>query len=95
MGDFADDSLDRSVDDLYEYGEYVSGRISVEDALDRGIIDNNGQTIGIRHSFSVKKPSGPGPCPRCGSQTILKTSRIGIDFFGCSKYPECNGNRNV
>ncbi len=28
-------------------------------------------------------------CPNCGSKMIVRTSRYGTQFLGCSKYPEC------
>ena len=34
-------------------------------------------------------------CPRCGSQTVIRTSKkgpnIGHSFYLCSRYPECKG----
>ncbi len=38
-------------------------------------------------------------CPKCGSKMVLRTARkgkySGKNFWGCSKYPECNGILNV
>ncbi|MCD7739792.1 MAG: type I DNA topoisomerase [Candidatus Gastranaerophilales bacterium] len=28
-------------------------------------------------------------CPECGSKMVVRTSRYGTQFLGCSKYPEC------
>ena len=28
-------------------------------------------------------------CPNCGSKMVVRTSRYGSQFLGCSKYPEC------
>lgn len=28
-------------------------------------------------------------CPNCGSKMVIRTSRFGSQFLGCSKYPEC------
>lgn len=39
------------------------------------------------------KPSGPGPCPRCGAPTKLKEGPHG-PFHGCTNFPDCRGNRN-
>lgn len=34
-------------------------------------------------------------CPKCGSDMVLRTAKQGDhkgeDFWGCSKYPKCNG----
>ncbi len=35
-------------------------------------------------------------CPRCGEKMIERTSRkTGQTFFGCSRYPKCQGTRKV
>jgi DNA topoisomerase I len=31
-----------------------------------------------------------GPCPRCKSKLLIRTSRYGGQFIGCSGYPKCN-----
>lgn len=28
-------------------------------------------------------------CPKCGKKMIVRTSRFGTQFLGCSGYPEC------
>lgn len=38
---------------------------------------------------------GPGPCPICGSSTLLKTNtHLSIPFYGCIEYPHCKGSRD-
>jgi len=38
-------------------------------------------------------------CPKCGSEMVLRTARkgkyAGKNFWGCSKYPNCNGILNT
>lgn len=38
-------------------------------------------------------------CPKCGSKMVLRTARrgkfSGQKFWGCSKYPNCNGILNI
>lgn len=38
-------------------------------------------------------------CPKCGSKMVLRTARkgkyTGKNFWGCSKYPNCNGILNI
>ena len=29
------------------------------------------------------------PCPECGKKIVVKKSKKGKKFFGCSGYPEC------
>lgn len=33
-------------------------------------------------------------CPKCGGSMVLRTSREGKKFYGCSDYPRCNGTRS-
>ncbi|WP_018139200.1 MULTISPECIES: AAA domain-containing protein [unclassified Thioalkalivibrio] len=41
------------------------------------------------------KPAVNGPaCPKCGKTTRLREGRYG-HFYGCVKYPECNGTAQV
>ena len=30
------------------------------------------------------------PCPKCGGKVLVKRSKKGKKFFGCSNYPECD-----
>ena len=30
-------------------------------------------------------------CPKCGAPMVLRRSRFGKLFYGCSKFPKCNG----
>ena len=30
------------------------------------------------------------PCPKCGGKILVKRSKKGKKFFGCSNYPECD-----
>lgn len=34
-------------------------------------------------------------CPNCGSEMVLRWSKRGSYFWGCSKYPDCNGIVNL
>jgi hypothetical protein len=34
-------------------------------------------------------------CPKCGSAMLVRRSRFGRLFYGCSKWPSCNGLRNI
>jgi len=40
------------------------------------------------------RPLGPGSCPKCGADTILRNGSHG-QFYGCSTFPKCKGSRNV
>jgi DNA topoisomerase-1 len=32
----------------------------------------------------------PGTCPLCGGKMVLKKSKRGRSFYGCSQFPACN-----
>lgn len=34
-------------------------------------------------------------CPKCGEAMVLRRSRFGKLFYGCSNYPKCNGLVNI
>lgn len=34
-------------------------------------------------------------CPKCGAPMVIRRSRFGKLFYGCSKYPKCNGIVNI
>jgi len=45
---------------------------------------------------ATRKKTDLTKCPRCGSKMIERTNRkTGQTFFGCSRYPNCRGTRQV
>jgi DNA topoisomerase-1 len=34
-------------------------------------------------------------CPNCGEPMVVRRSRFGKLFYGCSQYPKCNGILNI
>ena len=34
-------------------------------------------------------------CPKCGAPMVVRRSRFGKLFYGCSNYPKCNGIKNL
>jgi hypothetical protein len=48
-------------------------------------------------SHAPPKPAGSIPnCPKCQKTMRLRTNRNdGIQFWGCSSYPDCNGIVNI
>lgn len=62
-----------------------------EDPASYGIMDDNdGSEVRYEPDF---RPQGPGECPLCGGPTKLKNGRYG-PFYGCLKWPECQGSRS-
>jgi DNA topoisomerase-1 len=50
----------------------------------KDIIDSTGE-VGLTSSLEEKL------CPECGSAMIVRRSRFGRLFYGCSAYPKCRG----
>ena len=52
----------------------------------------------IRHEATAGKENAP-VCPECGAPMRKRKAKAGRnagqEFWGCTKYPECNGIRNV
>lgn len=57
----------------------------------------SGDQINKKQSEPVQETSPR--CPKCGSAMVIKTARQGKrkgkDFWGCTKYPDCDGVVNI
>lgn len=94
MGEFADDAIFDSLMAECDRQDYRMGMISEEEAYEMGITDEHGrESTGYRNG-GKRKVSGPGPCPKCKAPTELKDGQFG-EFYGCTRFPTCNGSRNV
>lgn len=55
-----------------------------------------GRTEELREAAKIPSPES---CPKCGSAMVVRTAkrgnRAGSDFYGCTRYPRCNGIRQV
>lgn len=105
MGDYADDALDRAMDDC-ELFEELQRKGDIQSMFDNGFISEGGDvyipvtlpdalrgTKPRQHHFN--KPSGPGVCPICGAGTHPVTNKTTkAIFYGCDNYPDCKGSRN-
>lgn len=72
----------------------ASGNISMLDYMDSFYSDlkttiNSTQEVGIEHTGESKI------CPKCESPMVIRRSRFGKLFYGCSTYPKCNGIVNI
>ena len=47
----------------------------------------------IKNSFAGKKTDKI--CPLCGAPMVIRRSRFGKLFYGCSKFPKCHGIVNI
>ena len=48
-------------------------------------------TIGSNSETGITTEGTDKLCPNCGSPMVVRRSRFGKLFYGCSKYPKCNG----
>lgn len=58
----------------------------------------NGATLKKEHDKEIKenkKNIESGICPRCGGTLVLRTSKDGNQFYGCSNYPKCKFTKRV
>jgi DNA topoisomerase-1 len=73
----------------------ASGELDLLDYMDifykhlTNVITNTGE-IGLAADLTEEKS-----CPECGSQMVIRRSRFGKLFYGCSAYPKCKGIINI
>ena len=81
------------------------------DALEKHFIDEGGYSEQLASArlqkraevrANVAQPANstpPPPCPTCGALMALRTAKSGRNpgsqFWGCTKYPQCNGSAPV
>ncbi|KUO66076.1 MAG: DNA topoisomerase I [Gracilibacter sp. BRH_c7a] len=89
-----------------EKAEEKIGKIKVEDQVSDEICENCGRNMVIKMGRFGKFLACPGfpdcknarplleeigvDCPDCGEKLVVRRSKKGRKFYGCSKYPECN-----
>lgn len=84
MGEYADDSVNQSLDEMLN-------------AMEEEDLENEywaGYSWRPKSRGRFLKPSGPGPCPLCKKDTVLRTGKFG-DFYGCLTFPKCKGTRKA
>ncbi len=60
-----------------------------------GSLKSSGSTMDTFRPKKQKPITGNiGSCPKCNSAMVLRTSRAGKKFYGCSNYPRCNGTKS-
>ena len=53
------------------------------------------ETVSKNTEMGLEATAEPKICPKCGAPMIVRRSRFGKLFYGCSKYPKCNGIINL
>ncbi|MCQ4152786.1 MAG: DNA topoisomerase I [Archaeoglobi archaeon] len=55
------------------------------------ILKNIGEgDVTVKLKEGLKKDKVVGKCPECGKEIVIRKSKSGKRFIGCSGYPECN-----
>ena len=92
------ETLDRAEEEI--------GHVSVADEVTEEICEHCGRNMVIkvgrygkflacpgfpecRNTRPLLEPTGV-PCPRCSGELVLRRSKKGRKFYGCSRYPECD-----
>ena len=71
-----------------EYAEVTEeSRRLLEDVFDD--LTDSREAIGEQIQKSLKADKTLGPCPDCGDDLLIRTSRQGSYFIGCNGYPDC------
>ncbi|EDS76258.1 type I DNA topoisomerase [Clostridium massiliodielmoense] len=89
-----------------DIAEKEIAKIKIEDEVTDVKCDKCGRNMVIKHGRFGDFLACPGypeckntkpivkeldvPCPVCGGKILLRKSRKGRKFYGCSNYPECN-----
>ena len=103
MGEFADESFDRCMDnyesfcdDPYQDNfdgdfEVISPRHYKVDV--GGLLQSQSDYRDYLKTLETPETfNGLGECPKCGKLTIKRTGKFGV-FYGCSGFPKCKGSR--
>ena len=89
-----------------ELAEKEMAKITIEDKISDVPCDKCGRMMVIKQGRFGEFLACPGypdckntkpivekieaPCPKCGGDILLKRSKKGNKFYGCSNYPECD-----
>jgi DNA topoisomerase-1 len=89
-----------------DIAEQKIGKIKVEDEVSEEVCDLCGRNMVIKMGRFGKFLACPGfpecrnarplleevgvNCPKCGEKLVVRRSKKGRKFYGCSKYPECD-----
>ena len=57
--------------------------------------NNLENTIKNNSEISASAQTTDEVCPECGAPMVVRRSRFGSLFLGCSNYPKCRGIKNL
>lgn len=94
FGDVVDIGYTKTVEKSLD--EIANGKLEKNKFL-REFVDNLEKTIENNDEINVQ-PSAQTTdkvCPDCGAPMVIRRSRFGKLFYGCSRYPKCRGIINA
>lgn len=100
------DEFFKPIKESIEIAEKEISKIEIEDEVSEEICDKCGRNMVIKHGRFGDFLACPGypdckntkpiveqldvSCPKCGGNILVKKSKKGKKFFGCSGYPNCD-----
>jgi DNA topoisomerase-1 len=81
MSDIADGK--KTKDEVIEESQDI-----LDEVLD--ILEKNKDNIGKKLQEALATRHSVGKCIQCGGEMLIRSSRRGKRFIGCSSYPNCN-----
>jgi DNA topoisomerase I len=92
--------------EMLEEADRLMGKVQIEDKVSDELCENCGRNMVIKMGRFGKFLACPGfpecrntkplleeigaKCPTCGKPLVIRRSKKGRKFFGCSTYPECD-----
>lgn len=100
------DNFFKPIKSSLEVAEKEISKITIEDKVSDVLCDKCGKNMVIKHGRFGDFLACPGypdckntkpiveqllvPCPKCSGNILVKKSKKGKKFFGCSNYPNCD-----
>lgn len=88
-------------DEAIDFAQSPTAKLTLIDGpqllkLIEGLLPNTKKS---KHAPTQEAPTTPPACPICGETMVRRTAKrgpnTGSNFWGCSRYPNCNGTRSI
>lgn len=78
--------------EILSSAELENAYIKINEFKENPIETNKEHALKIKEN---KKKIENNICPRCGGELVLRKSKSGNEFYGCSNYPKCTFTKHV